>query len=212
MVKELMNIDIVSPEGEKKESLNFDVSHFDSARAERLISDVSILYEANQKKHTANVKTRAEVWLSGKKPWKQKGTGRARAGSFRSPIWVGGGVAFGPRPRDTYYTIPKNLRRKALKDVLLLKIKEGQVLVVDGLKTEEIKTKKIVSLLKALKCEGKTMLITDGVDTKLVLSCRNLPKVSSMPVSDLNVYDILLGGRLVFTREAFNKINEKLVA
>ncbi|MBN2144623.1 MAG: 50S ribosomal protein L4 [Candidatus Aureabacteria bacterium] len=212
MVKELMNIDVVSAGGSKIESLTFDVSHFDTARAERLISDVGILYEANQKKHTAKVKSRAEIWLSGRKPWKQKGTGRARSGSFRSPIWVGGGVAFGPKPRDTYYTIPKKLRKRALRDVLILKIREGQLLVVDDLKIDEIKTKKIIDMLKTLKCNEKTMLITAMVDPKLVLSCRNVKRVVARTVGDLNAYDLLLGGKLLFTKEAFNKINKELVA
>jgi large subunit ribosomal protein L4 len=212
MVKELVEIDVMAGDGKKLESLEWDLSHFDSAKARRLISDVSLLYLSNQKKRTANTKTRSEVLFSGRKPWKQKGTGRARAGSFRSPIWVGGGVAHGPRPRDVYYTIPRKLRRRALKDALLLKIRDRQVLVVERFDVESPKTKEVLKVLKSLSLEAiKVLLVVETYDANLVLSSRNLEKLRTTTVSDLNVLDILSGGRLLFTKAAFQAIQDKIL-
>ncbi len=210
MAKELIEIDVMAADGKKLESLEWDLSQFDSAKAERLASDVSLLYLSNQKKRTANTKTRSEVLFTGRKPWKQKGTGRARAGSFRSPIWVGGGVAHGPRPRNVYYDIPRKLRRRALKDALLLKIRDKQVLVIDQFRIEAPKTKEVLKVLKSLQLENiKVLLVMDAYDSSLVLSSRNLEKFRTTTVSDLNVLDLLSGGKLLFTRAAFQAIKGK---
>ena len=212
MAKELKVIDIKDTEGQNRGTIEVDVSGVEGEKSKKFVSDVLLMYSANQIKRTANTKSRHEVNKTNKKPWKQKGTGRARAGSARSPIWVGGGVAWGPKPRDTYFDIPKSMRRKALKDALLLKIKDGEVSVIDGMKIESVKTKSVAELLKKLGVTKRALLVTDGVDKNLVLSVRNIPKVEAITVEDLNALDVVKAKVLVFTKDAFEKISKKIAA
>jgi len=176
---------------------------------DHLLYETVINYRANQRQGTVSTKTRAEVRGGGRKPWRQKGTGRARAGSNRSPIWKGGGITFGPRPRDYSYSMPKKAKRSALRSALSMKLAEKQLLIVDALKLKEPKTKEAVALIKSLKVDS--VLIVDKHDNKnLFLSVRNIPKTKVVDVSQVNVYDVLNYNWLVLTKRAFDSLTEKL--
>ncbi|MCD7929834.1 MAG: 50S ribosomal protein L4 [Clostridiales bacterium] len=162
---------------------------------------------ANCRQGTQSALTRAEVSGGGKKPWRQKGTGRARQGSTRSPQWTHGGVVFAPKPRSYRYTLNKKLKRLALKSVLSDKAQNGRVFVIDSLEMDEIKTKKMVSLLGAVDA-GKSVVVTDGVNENVVLSSRNIPGVVTTPATILNVYDIVNANSLVVDKAALATIEE----
>ncbi|MCD8333977.1 MAG: 50S ribosomal protein L4 [Clostridiales bacterium] len=162
---------------------------------------------ANCRQGTQSALTRAEVSGGGKKPWRQKGTGRARQGSTRSPQWTHGGVVFAPKPRSYRYTLNKKLKRLALKSVLSDKAQNGRVFVVDGLDMDEIKTKKMVNLLGAVDA-GKSVVVTDGVKENVILSSRNIPGVVTTPADILNVYDIVNAKSLVVDKAALATIEE----
>ena len=162
---------------------------------------------ANCRQGTQSALTRAEVSGGGKKPWRQKGTGRARQGSTRSPQWTHGGVVFAPKPRSYRYTLNKKLRRLALKSVLSDKAANGKVMVIDGLDLPEIKTKSMVALLDALQA-GKSVVVTDGVKQNVVLSSRNIPGVVTTPANILSVYDIVNAKSLVVDKAALATIEE----
>ena len=162
---------------------------------------------ANCRQGTQSALTRGEVSGGGKKPWRQKGTGRARHGSTRNPQWTHGGVAFAPKPRSYRYSLNKKLRRLALKSVLSDKAANGKVLVVDGLDLPEIKTKSMVALLDALQA-GKSVVVTDGVKKNVVLSARNIPGVVTTPANILSVYDIVNAKSLVVDKAALATIEE----
>ncbi len=166
----------------------------------------------NGRAGTACTKTRAEVAGGGRKPWKQKGTGRARAGSLRSPLFAGGGVIFGPKPRDYSFSMPQKARRLALKSALSARI-ENTVLVKDFSEIKEPKTKLMVETLKALKIEGKVLIIADtkaAENAYLELSARNLPSVRIILPSNLNVKDLLEADNVIITEAAINEITERL--
>ncbi len=162
---------------------------------------------ANCRQGTQSALTRAEVSGGGKKPWRQKGTGRARQGSTRSPQWTHGGVVFAPKPRSYRYTLNKKLKRLALKSVLSDKAQNGRVFVIDSLAMDEIKTKKMVSLLGAVDA-GKSVVVTDGVNENVILSSRNSPGVVTTPADILNVYDIVNAKSLVVDKAALATIEE----
>ncbi|MCC8065418.1 MAG: 50S ribosomal protein L4 [Clostridiales bacterium] len=162
---------------------------------------------ANCRQGTQSALTRAEVSGGGKKPWRQKGTGRARQGSTRSPQWTHGGVVFAPKPRSYSYTLNKKLKRLALKSVLSDKAAKNAVYVVDGLDLDEVKTKKMVQLLTAIDA-GKSVVVTDGVKQNVVLSARNIPGVVTTPATILSVYDIVNAKSLVVDKAALATIEE----
>lgn len=162
---------------------------------------------ANCRQGTQSALTRAEVSGGGKKPWRQKGTGRARQGSTRSPQWTHGGVVFAPKPRSYRYTLNKKLKRLALKSVLSDKAQNGRVFVIDSLEMDEIKTKKMVNLLGAVEA-GKSVVVTDGVNENVILSSRNIPGVVTTPADILNVYDIVNAKSLVVDKAALATIEE----
>ncbi len=162
---------------------------------------------ANCRQGTQSALTRAEVSGGGKKPWRQKGTGRARQGSTRSPQWTHGGVVFAPKPRSYRYTLNKKLKRLALKSVLSDKAQNGRVFVIDSLEMDEIKTKKMVNLLGAVDA-GKSVVVTDGVNENVILSSRNIPGVVTTPADILNVYDIVNAKSLVVDKAALATIEE----
>ena len=162
---------------------------------------------ANCRQGTQSALTRGEVSGGGRKPWRQKGTGRARHGSIRSPQWTHGGIVFAPKPRSYRYTLNKKLKRLALKSVLSDKAANGRILVVDGLDLPEIKTKSMKSLLDTMEA-GKSVVITEGVKTNVVLSARNLPGVKTTPANILSVYDLLNAKSLVVDKAALAVIEE----
>ncbi len=163
---------------------------------------------ANCRQGTQSALTRAEVSGGGKKPWRQKGTGHARQGSTRAPQWTHGGVAFAPKPRSYKFHVNKKVRRLALKSVLSAKAKEGNLLVIDAIKLDEIKTATVRKFLSAVKADGKALIVTPAVDTTVYRSARNLPGVLTAPAAQLNVYDILNAEYLVVDQAALAKIEE----
>lgn len=181
---------------------------------EPVLHQVIKSYLANQRQGTSKTKGRDEVSGGGKKPWKQKGTGRARAGSNASPLWVRGGKAFGPDPRDYYTVIPRKLKKIALASALSTRAKEEKVVVVDSINCEEPKTKLIVEMLNALTINGKKiLLVVDGHDSKNVyLSGRNIKDLEIKPVSEINAYDVIHSESIVFGGEKLIGIVEEAVA
>lgn len=165
-------------------------------------------YLANQRQGTQNTKTRSEVRGGGAKPYRQKGTGRARHGSIRSPIWKGGGVALGPKPRSYRYSLNKKVKRLALKSALSSKNEDNNIIVLDSLKFDEIKTKKIVNTLKNLKIDDKVLIVLPEKNEIIEKSARNIPGVKTTIVNTLNVYDILKYDKFLVTKDAVSKIEE----
>jgi large subunit ribosomal protein L4 len=165
-------------------------------------------YLANQRQGTQSTKTRTEVSGGGKKPWKQKGTGRARQGSIRSPQWKGGGVALGPKPRDYRYTLNKKLRRLALKSALTSKVLNNEIIVVDKLTLPEIKTKEFVKVLDNLKIDTKAFFVTGEKETNLIASAGNIQGVKTAVYNTINTYDVLNHNILVIEQSAVTKLEE----
>ncbi len=176
-----------------------------------LLHDAVQSYLANQRQGTSDTKTRAEVSGGGRKPWKQKGTGRARAGSTRSPNWRHGGVAFGPHPRDYSWSLNKKAKRVALRQALSAKVAAGDVIVLDSISIEVPKTKMVANMLAKLNASGKkAYIVTAEGDTNVYKSARNLPGVNSNAARNLNVYEVLYAGKLVLTKDAVAKVEEVL--
>lgn len=168
-------------------------------------------YLANQRQGTSDTKTRAEVSGGGRKPWKQKGTGRARAGSTRSPNWRHGGVAFGPHPRDYSWSLNKKAKRVALRQALSAKVAAGDVIVLDSISIEVPKTKMVAIMLEKLNASGKkAYIVTAEGDTNVYKSARNIPGVNSNAARNLNVYEVLYAGKIVLTKDAVAKVEEVL--
>ncbi len=192
--------------GGKKDSREVDEALLGGKVLGRNLKDILVMYEANLRQGTVKTKERGEIRGSNKKPWKQKHTGRARAGSKKSPIWRGGGTIFGPKPRDYSYAAPKKQRRLALRSALLLKLQDGEVFVVDGFPSGAPSTKQAAALLASAGVEGGATVVSKDVDLVLIKSLRNLPKVDITPVGDLNARSVLLRKNLVFTPEAFDAL------
>jgi large subunit ribosomal protein L4 len=170
-----------------------------------------VAYRAAQRSGTACTKNVGEVTGTNKKPWRQKGTGRARAGSFQSPLWVGGGVVFGPRPRDFSKKVSKKTKGLALRKALGERIKAGDVVVVDDLTLTSSKTKAFDAVLLALDLTGTTLIVSVGTDKSLTLASRNIPTVDLATSDSLNTYDVLRPDKLLFTKSAFEKVEARLI-
>ena len=175
---------------------------------EAVVHDVVKNHLANCRQGTQSALTRAEVSGGGKKPWNQKGTGHARQGSTRAVQWTHGGVAFAPKPRDYSYTLNKKVRRLALKSALSAKAQSEDIVVIDDIKMDEIKTKKFAGFLSAVNADGKALVVTAEVNENVVLSARNLPGVKTAFANIINVYDILNAKKLVVDKAALAKIEE----
>lgn len=175
---------------------------------ESVMHAMVVNYLANQRQGTQSTLTRTEVRGGGRKPWRQKGTGRARQGSIRAPQWYHGGVALGPKPRSYNYTLNKKVKRLAMKSALSTKVIDSDIIVLDAIKTEEFKTKTIVSMLDALKIEGKALIVLPEVDQKVIKSAANIPGIKTTLATTLNVYDILNYDKFVVTTDALAKIEE----
>jgi len=175
-----------------------------------VLHQVVVNYLANQRQGTQSTKTRTEVRGGGIKPWRQKGTGRARQGSIRAPQWVGGGVALGPKPRSYRFSLNKKVKRIALKSALSAKYADYQVFVIDEMNLEEIKTAKIAALLKGLGIENKALIVTAESDEKIYKSARNIKGVTPTHVGTLNTYDVLKHDAFIVSKDAIAKIEEVL--
>ncbi|MCR4432189.1 MAG: 50S ribosomal protein L4 [Tepidanaerobacteraceae bacterium] len=165
-------------------------------------------YLANQRQGTASTLTRGEVAGGGRKPWRQKGTGRARHGSIRSPLWRKGGIVFGPKPRSYNFTLPKKLKRYALKSALSSKVVDNELIILDSLNMEAPKTKIMAEILKNIKADKKALIVLPDKDENVEKSARNLPGVKTTSVNTLNVYDVLNHNNLIITKEAVEKVEE----
>ncbi|MGI5921927.1 MAG: 50S ribosomal protein L4 [Syntrophomonadaceae bacterium] len=163
---------------------------------------------ANKRVGTSSTKKRGEVRGGGKKPWRQKGTGRARAGSSRNPLWKGGGIVFGPKPRDYSYKLPRKVRRLAMKSALSSKVKDNQIIVVDNLQFEEPKTKQMIKTLESLNASNRTLVVTAGDSINVIKSTRNIPGVKPLRVEAINVYDLLKYETLLITKDAVARVEE----
>ena len=172
------------------------------------LHQVVVNYLANQRQGTQSTKTRSEVRGGGIKPWRQKGTGRARQGSIRATQWIKGGIALGPKPRDYRYSVNKKLKTVALKSALSAKVADGEMIVVDSIAFDEIKTKQVVGMLDALKVESKALIVTNEKNDIVVKSARNIEGVATTFMGSLNVYDILKYDVMVITKDAVSKIEE----
>ncbi|MEW6300258.1 MAG: 50S ribosomal protein L4 [Thermodesulfobacteriota bacterium] len=179
---------------------------------EHLLYEVVKMQLANRRAGTAATKTRGEVSGGGKKPWRQKGTGRARAGSIRSPLWVGGATVFGPQPRSYAYRLPRSARKTALRAALALKQRQGELFVVSEIVLPEPKTKCMAAFLSRLGLEKKILIVIPGENTTVERTARNLPGVKVLRSEGLNVYDLLLHRSILFTRDAIVRVSERLGA
>ncbi len=205
-----MKIVVKNIQGQDKGELEVKFPLVEGGKGTQAVHDVVVAYRAAQRMGTACAKTVGEVSGSNKKPWRQKGTGRARAGSHQSPLWVGGGVVFGPRPRDYSKKVSKTTRQLSLRKALTERLNAGDVLVVDELKLSAPKTKEFIGVLKALDIKNTALIVTNGADVNLVRASRNVPKIEVTSSDFVNTYQLLRSDKLVFTRGAFEKLEERL--
>ena len=201
-------IDVYDIKGKKVNDVELAESIFGIEPNESIVHSVLVNYLANQRQGTQSTKTRAEVRGGGKKPWRQKGTGRARQGSIRAPQWVKGGIALGPKPRSYKYAVNKKERRLAIKSLLSSKVLEKELTVVDKLELSEIKTKTMVKALADLKVEGKTLIVLADKNENVLMSSRNIEGVKTILLNNINVFDLLKYNNLVLPLETVKKIEE----
>lgn len=201
-------IDVYNIEGKKVSDIELNKEIFGIKPNEEIVHIALINYMANQRQGTANTKTRAEVSGGGRKPWRQKGTGRARQGSIRSPQWYKGGIALGPKPKEYRYRINKKERQLAIKSILSSKLIEKEIIVLDNLTFKEIKTKNMINTLNNLKVEGKTLIVLPEKNETVQKSSRNVDKVKTILINTINVYDLLKYKKLIITLDTIKKLEE----
>jgi len=201
-------LDVLNVSGEKIGDIDLNPGIFGIEVNEYVLHDVVKNYLANQRQGTQSAKTRSEVRGGGKKPFRQKGTGRARQGTIRAPHYVGGGVAFAPKPRDYSYKLPKRVKRLALFSALSAKVAAGEVIVLDELAMEAPKTKDMIKILSNIKAEKKSLIVLPEVNENVLKSSNNIPGVETTFVGSLNVYDILNHNNFVITKKALETIEE----
>ena len=201
-------IDVLNSDGKKVKELELNENIFGIEPNENVVHTVVLNYLANQRQGTQNTKTRSEVAGGGRKPWRQKGTGRARQGSIRAPQWIKGGIALGPRPRSYTYRINKKERQLALKSVLSAKLAKKELVVVDKLDLKEIKTKEMAKVLTNIKANESALVVLDKGNKNVQMSARNIEGVKASIVDTMNTYDILKYNKLVLTEAAVKKIEE----
>ena len=201
-------IDVYDINGKKVKELELNEAVFEIEPNEAVVHSVLVNFLANQRQGTQSTKTRSEVSGGGRKPWRQKGTGRARQGSIRAPQWIKGGIALGPKPRSYKYTVNKKERQLAVKSVLSSKVLENELVVVDSLPLNDIKTKEMVKALSNLKVEGKALIMLPEKNEKVQKSARNIEGVKTTLVETINVYDLLKYNKLVVTEDTVKKLEE----
>jgi len=204
----MMKSDVINISGEVVSQIELDSLLFDVEMNEPLVHQALVRQRANARTGTHSTKTRAEVRGGGRKPWRQKGTGRARAGSIRSPIWRSGGVAFGPKPRSYRQDLPVRMRRQAMRCVLSEKLRDGSVLVIDQLEIDSPKSKDLRKIIDALGVTGSTLLVGNPFSEGVILSARNLEGVETLSASYLNVGDLLRHNTIVMTVDAVKRAEE----
>src|SRR5262245_4844431 len=189
---------------------SIDTEAFGAKVKKRLLREAVLMYAANKRQGTHSTKTRAEVKHSQRKPYKQKGTGRARAGDFASPLWRKGGIVFGPKPRDYHYDLPKRAKREALRTAILGKITDGEAFVLEAFAPDKPSTKQASAALKKLSVQGTALVLTPGVNDVVYRSFRNIAGVTVRPASDANAYEVLRHRSLVFIGDALGQLKERL--
>lgn len=205
-----MKLTIKDLQGNDQGEVEVKFALVENGKGTQAVHDTVVAYLAGQRRGTACTKTMGEVAGTGKKPWRQKGTGRARAGSFQSPLWRGGGVVFGPKPRSYAKKVNAATKRLALRKAMSERLKSGDVLVVNELKLASPRTKELVGFLKAVAPEKSVLIVTEAVDTNLRLASRNVPGVELATSDGLNPYQALKPRKLVFTCGAFEKLEQRL--
>ena len=203
-----MQVKVFKQTGEEAGKMTLADSVFKVPYNEALIHQVIVAYLANQRQGTKSTLTRTEVRGGGRKPWRQKGTGRARQGSIRAPQWIHGGIALGPKPRDYSYSLNKKLKKVAMLSALSAKCADGEIIVVDNIALDEIKTKKVAQMLKNLKVESKALIVTNEKNDNVVKSAKNIEGVTTTFMGSLNVYDILNHNVMIVAKDAIEKIEE----
>ena len=206
-----MKLTVKDTKGQNQGELEVKFPLIEDGKGTQAVHDTVVAYQAAQRMGTACTKNVGEVAGTNKKPWRQKGTGRARAGSFQSPLWRGGGVVFGPKPRDFSKKVSRNTRQLALRKALTERLRAGDVLVLDDLKLESAKTKEFVGILSALELKGSALIVAQATDKNLTLASRNIPNVALATSDSLNTYDVLRPDKLVFTRGAFEQVEARLI-
>ena len=201
-------VDVLSVDGKKVKELELNENVFGIEPNENIVHSAIVNYLANQRQGTQNTKTRAEVSGGGRKPWRQKGTGRARQGSIRAPQWIKGGIALGPRPRSYSYKINKKEKRLAIKSILSSKVAEKELIVLDKLELKEIKTANMVKILNNVKVEGKTLILLPSNNENVQKSSRNIEGVKTLTVDTINAYDLVKYKGLVVTEDTVKKLEE----
>ena len=201
-------VDVLSTDGKKVKELELNEKVFGIEPNENIVHTAIVNFLANQRQGTQNTKTRAEVRGGGRKPWRQKGTGRARQGSIRAPQWIKGGIALGPKPRSYVYKINKKEKQLAIKSVLSSKVNEKELIVVDKLDLKEIKTQEMVKTLNNVKAIGKTLIVLPENNENVQKSARNIEGVKATIVSTINVYDLVKYQNLVLTVDSVKKLEE----
>ena len=201
-------VDVYDMQGKKVSNVELNENVFGIKPNEAVVHSVLVNYLANQRQGTQSTKTRAEVSGGGRKPWRQKGTGRARQGSIRAPQWIKGGIALGPKPRSYSYKVNKKEKQLAIKSLLSSKVLENELTVVDKLEMKETKTKEMVKTLSNLKIEGKTLIIVADKNENVYLSSRNIEGVKAITLNMINVYDLLNYNKLVLPLDTVKKLEE----
>ena len=204
----MLKIDVYNVDGKKVSDVELNENVFGIKPNENIVHEVLINYLANQRQGTQSTKTRSEVSGGGRKPWRQKGTGRARQGSIRAPQWIKGGIALGPKPRSYRYSVNKKERQLAIRSVLSSKVLENQLKVVDKLELSEIKTKSMVKAFADLKLEGKTLVVLPEKNLNVEASTRNIVNAKAILANNINVYDVLKYTNLVLTLDTVKKLEE----
>jgi large subunit ribosomal protein L4 len=205
-----MKISVKNSQGKAAGEYEVKFALVENGRGTQAVHDTVVAYRAAQRSGTASTKTAGEVTGTNKKPWRQKGTGRARAGSFQSPLWVGGGVVFGPKPRSFAKKVNARTKQLTLRKALSERLKAGDVVIVDDLKLSSPKTKEVVGIVNALEIDGTAIIVATGENKNLALAARNLPNLWLTTSETLNTYDVLRPDKLIFTRGAFEKIEARL--
>ena len=206
-----MNVKVFDMNGSEQGTMELNENVFGVEVNVALLHEAVKNYLANQRHGTQSTLTRTEVRGGGRKPWRQKGTGRTRQGSIRAPQWTHGGIALGPKPRSYRYSMNKKAKRLAMKCALSSKVAEDQMIVLDSLSFNDMKTKNMVAVLKALKVEDKALIVLPAPDVNVVKSAKNIPNVKTLYVNTLNVYDIIKHDKFIVTKEAVQKIGEVYV-
>ncbi len=203
-----MKFDVLDMNGKKVSDIELSDAVFGLTPNEKVMHAAVVNFLANQRQGTQSTKTRSEVSGGGRKPWRQKGTGRARQGSTRSPQWTHGGIALGPKPRDYSYRLNKKVKRLAVLSALSSKAQNGEMVVIDKIETAEYKTKAVAGMLKAVGADKKALIVTPAVDAKLVKSASNIPGVKTTTADNVNTYDVLNGGKFIISVDAAKKLEE----